>query len=153
MPGVRPAADQLPVPVEAQEMTEPWAGQRPAGARGTYVRAPVPACASSGCQATELGRMLAETSGRAREVMSILQRKEETMTPMEPTKSLWCEQGDHSFSEKDPDMQVIAMQRKGPDGEKVTESRTTCGKCAAIVMNRIGQAQNTTVSAELRGGE
>jgi hypothetical protein len=114
--------------------------------RSAYVRLPTSACVANGCRAPELAALARHISDQAHVALGLLDKRGEQM---EPTRSLWCEQGDHSFSEKDPDMQVIAMQRKGPDGEKVTESRTTCGKCAAIVMNRIGQAQNATVPAEL----
>jgi hypothetical protein len=115
-----------------------------------YVKGALPSCRDQGCQAPELAALARQLSNHEHAVLDLLSKRG---GQMEPTRALWCEQGDHSFSEKDPDMQVIAMQRKGPDGEKVTESRTTCGKCAAIVMNRIGQAQNATVPAELHDGE
>jgi hypothetical protein len=123
-----------------------WAGQRPPGVQGTYVRDATAPCAASRCQAPVLAELVQRLSDQQHEVLDTLNRKE---AKMEPTRALWCEQGDHSFSEKDPDMQVLTMQRKGPDGDKVTESRTTCGKCAAIVMTRIGHAQNATSAAEL----
>jgi len=118
----------------------------------TYVRNATQSCRERGCQAPELAALARHLSDEAHKTLeTMLNRKEGQQ--MEPTRALWCEQGDHSFSEKDPDLQVITMQRRGPEGEKVEESRTTCGKCAAIVMNRIGQAQNTTVSPLPQGDE
>lgn len=61
---------------------------------------------------------------------------------MQPTQALWCEQGGHAFSEKDPDVQVLTIAGRGPDGKTVEESRTSCGECAALAKTRLGQARN-----------
>ncbi len=66
---------------------------------------------------------------------------------MKPTQALWCEQGGHSFSEKDPDVQVLTIAGRGNDGQTVEESRTSCGECAALAKTRLGQARNQGVKA------
>jgi hypothetical protein len=73
-------------------------------------------------------------------------------TAMEPTKALWCEQGGHSFSEKDPDFQVLTIQGKDKEGKPVSESRTICGPCAAKTKTNLGSARNAPVT-ELPDGE
>jgi hypothetical protein len=71
---------------------------------------------------------------------------------MKPTQALWCEQGGHSFSEKDPDVQVLTISGRGPDGQPVEESRTSCGECAALAKTRLGKARNAQAS-QLPAGE
>lgn len=44
------------------------------------------------------------------------------------TKALWCEFGQHSFSEKDPDKKAVTITGVGANGEPVTESWTSCGR-------------------------
>jgi hypothetical protein len=109
----------------------------------TYVRNALVSCQEQGCQALELAAMLGTTLGRTRELIESL---EGTGAGMQPTQALWCEQGGHSFSEKDPDVQVLTIAGRGPDGKTVEESRTICGACAEKTKTRIGGAQNSPVS-------
>lgn len=115
-----------------------------------YVRGAVPACRERGCVAPEMARMLQSLSSHEREVMRILQEKG---TPMEPTKALWCEQGGHSFSEKDPDYQVLSISGKDKDGKPVTESRTLCGPCASQAKVNLGSARNNPAAQIPAGSE
>lgn len=71
---------------------------------------------------------------------------------MEPTRALWCEQGGHSFSEKDPGFQVLSITGKDSEGKPVTESRTICGPCADKTKTTLGSARNAP-SAELTDGD
>ena len=140
---------------EAARVSEYWAGQRPPGARGTYVRNASASCQGQGCQSVELAAMLGTTLGRTRELIQSLEGKEK-MTPIEPTKALWCEQGGHPFSEKDPDVQVLTISGKDKEGKPVTESRTICGACAAQTKTRLGDVHSNQVTqlpppAEFRG--
>lgn len=127
---------------EAARVSDYWAGQRPLGARGTYVRNASASCQAQGCQSVELAKMLGSTLGRTRELIESL---EGTGVKMQPTQALWCEQGGHAFSEKDPDVQVLTIAGRGPDGQTVEESRTSCGECAALAKTRLGQARNQQV--------
>jgi hypothetical protein len=109
----------------------------------TYVRGASVSCREQGCQSLELAAMLGTTLGRTRELIESL---EGTEVKMQPTQALWCEQGGHSFSEKDPDVQVISIAGRGPDGQTVEESRTSCGECATLAKTRLGKTRNAPVS-------
>jgi hypothetical protein len=109
-----------------------------------YVRGALLECRERGCQATELAMLARHLSDQAHEVLETLERKE---AQMQPTQALWCEQGGHSFSEKDPDAQVLTIS-----GKTVEESRTICGACAEKTKTRIGSTQNSPVS-QLPAGE
>jgi hypothetical protein len=122
-----------------------WAGQRPSGARGSYVRGATVTCCEQGCQAPELALLARRMSDQARTLLETLEKKEKQM--MQPTQALWCEQGGHSFSEKDPNVQVLTIAGRGPDGKtEESESRTICGACAEKTKTRIGSTQNAPVS-------
>lgn len=122
---------------------EYWAGQRTPGS--AYVVGALPACKKDGCQAPELAALCRQLSEQERELLEVLQRKEEQV---EPTRALWCEQGEHSFSEKDPGMQVMTIQGKDDEGKPVSESRTLCGPCAVKARTNLGKPRNAP-SAEL----
>ena len=107
-----------------------------------YVKGATPVCCDQGCRAPELEAMLASTLNITQELL--IQREKETQ--MDPTKSLWCEQGGHSFSEKDPDFQVLSITGKDKEGKQVTESRTICGPCAVQTKTTLGGARNSQVS-------
>jgi nucleoside-diphosphate-sugar epimerase len=80
----------------------------------------IPACRVK-CQAPELAALVRRLSDQEHEVLGILSRKE---GQMKPTQALWCEQGGHSFSEKDPDVQVLTISGRsrwkshGPAAER-----------------------------------
>jgi hypothetical protein len=119
-------------------------------AYGEYGRYPgiknaTAACAQQGCQAPELAALARRLSDQAHEALEMLETKKGQV--MQPTRSLWCEQGGHSFSEKDPDLQVLTISGRGPDGVAVEESRTSCGECAALAKTRLGKARNQPVQA------
>lgn len=59
-----------------------------------------------------------------------------TMTPQaaaRPCQALWCEEGGHAFSERDPGMKVVVISGTDDAGAPVDESRTMCGGCAPQV--------------------
>jgi len=76
-------------------------------------------CGRYGCQLTEARQILAQ----ARSIMEKVQ-----ILTTQATQALWCEQGEHAFSAKDPAVRVITVS--GPDGE---ESHTICGKCTLTI--------------------
>jgi hypothetical protein len=108
-----------------------------------YVKGALASCAAHGCQAPELATLARHLSEQAHETLGLLERER---TQMKPTQALWCEQGGHSFSEKDPDVQVLTIQGRGPDGQPVEESRTSCGECAALAKTRLGKVRNSRAS-------
>ena len=103
-----------------------------------YVEGATPVCCDQGCRAAELEAMLASTLNITQELL--IQREKEAQ--MDPTRALWCEQGGHSFSEKDPDFQVLSITGKDKEGKQVTESRTICGPCAVQTKTTLGGARN-----------
>lgn len=111
-----------------------------------YAKDATAVCCAQGCRAPELEAMLASTLNVTQELLT--QREKEAQ--MDPTKALWCEQGGHSFSEKDPDFQVLTITGRDKEGKQVTESRTICGPCAAQTKTNLGSARNSQVS-ELPG--
>lgn len=112
-----------------------------AGAPGTSHE-----CWAQGCKAPELEAMLARTLNVTQELLK------EQESRMQPTKALWCEQGGHPFSEKDPDVQVLTITGRDADGKTVEESRTSCGECAALARTRLGKVRNAQAS-ELPSGD
>lgn len=128
---------------------EPWPGPPAPGSRAAaYVRGATAGCQAQGCAAPELAGLARNASEVARNLMEMMERT----TTMEPTKALWCEQGGHSFSEKDPDFQVLTITGKDKEGKPVTESRTICGPCAAKTKTSLGSTRNVPVT-ELPHGE
>jgi hypothetical protein len=109
-----------------------------------YVKGATASCTTRGCQAPELAALARRLSDQGHETLEILSRKE---VQMQPTQALWCEQGGHSFSEKDPDVQVLTITARGPDGQQTEESRTSCGECAALAQTRLGKARNQQISS------
>ena len=53
-----------------------------------------------------------------------------------PCAALWCEEGGHAFSERDPGMKVVQISGTDEAGAPVEESRTMCGGCAPRVSVR-----------------
>lgn len=102
-----------------------------------YVRGAGSACARGGCQAAALTEV-ADTAARLAGEM--IARGEQQVRP---TQALWCEQGGHSFSEKDRGQQVITINGVGDDGQPAEESRTTCGPCAVTTRTSLGTARNS----------
>jgi hypothetical protein len=106
----------------------------------TYVKDALPVCREKGCQAPELATLARHLSEQAHYVLDTMEGKE---TQMQPTRALWCEQGGHPFSEKDPDVQVLTITGKDADGKVVEESRTSCGECATAAKTRLGKVRNS----------
>ena len=46
------------------------------------------------------------------------------------SQALWCDQGGHAFSERDPGRQRISVQVLDDDGVEQAESRDLCSQCA-----------------------
>lgn len=113
-----------------------------------YVHGATPVCCKQGCRAPELEAMLTSTLNVTQELLCTKEKEAQ----MEPTRALWCEQGGHSFSEKDPDFQVLTITGRDKEGKQVTESRTICGPCAAQTKTNLGSARNNP-SAELAASE
>jgi hypothetical protein len=117
----------------------------------TYVRGATPSCRADGCQAPELALLARNLSDHTHAVIEAMTKKEAEQ--VEPTRALWCEQGGHSFSEKDPDFQVLTIQGKDKEGKPVSESRTICGPCAAKTKTNLGSARNAPVTELPVSGE
>lgn len=49
------------------------------------------------------------------------------------TPALWCEQGGHAFSGRDPRKQLVIVRGADSDGNPVEEARTACGQCAVPI--------------------
>lgn len=111
-----------------------------------YVRGVGSACARGGCQAAALTEV-ADTAARLAGEM--IARGEQQVRP---TQALWCEQGGHSFSEKDRGQQVITINGIGGDGEPAEESRTACGPCAVRARTTLGTANNSAAAPLPPGG-
>ena len=49
------------------------------------------------------------------------------------SKALWCDQGGHAFSERDPGRQHVSVTVVADDGsgQELQETRDMCGACAA----------------------
>ena len=107
-----------------------------------YIRCPSEACRGQGCRAEELEGMLASTLNITQELLA----RQEKESRMEPTRALWCEQGEHSFSEKDPGLQVMTIQGRDEEGKPVSESRTLCGPCAAKMKVSLRSDRNASVT-------
>lgn len=45
--------------------------------------------------------------------------------------ALWCDQGGHAFSERDPGRQRVGITILNDDGQEVEEARDLCGQCAS----------------------
>ncbi len=117
-----------------------------------YVQNATQSCRERGCQAPELAARARRLSDEAHKTLETMLNRKGTGT-MEPTKALWCEQGGHSFSEKDPDFQVLTIQGKDKEGKPVSESRTICGPCAAKTKTNLGSARNAPVTELPHGDE
>lgn len=92
--------------------------------------------------------MLASTLNVTQELLA---DQEKEAKRMEPTRALWCEQGGHAFSEKDPDFQVLSITGKDKEGKQVTESRTICGPCADKTKTTLGSARNAPAAGLTEG--
>lgn len=101
-----------------------------------YVRGAGSACARGGCQAAALTKVADQAAQLAGEAIARGERR------VKATISLWCEQGGHSFSEKDRGQQVITINGVGDDGQPAEESRTVCGPCANETRTTLGAARN-----------
>lgn len=108
-----------------------------------YVKGALPSCRDQGCRAPELAALARQLSNHERAVLDLLNIKGEQM---KPTQALWCEQGGHAFSEKDTGVQVLTIAGRGPDGQTVEETRTSCGECAALAKTKLGKARNSQPS-------
>lgn len=105
-----------------------------------YVRAPHPLCQGSRCQAPALTGAAEQARALAAALMDRYdQEREQAMTMVtpqtaaQPCQSLWCEEGGHSFSERDPGMRVVSIEGTDETGAPVADSRTMCGGCAPRV--------------------
>jgi hypothetical protein len=83
-----------------------------------YVERVSPLCAGSGCQFSGAQQIL----NQAREVL-------ESRDHM--SAALWCDQGGHAFSERDPGRQRITVNTLDEETEREVQiSKDFCGGCA-----------------------
>lgn len=97
------------------------------------------ACARGGCQSA---RLLAMLEAAATQIGEMIAREEQRMKSTEPAKALWCETGDHAFSERAPGWKVLVIS--GGD-EEDNESLTVCGPHLAT--HPLGQHLHRAVTA------
>jgi len=88
-------------------------------ARDAYVVNVDPSCAARGCMIGGAHEYLA----KARELLE--QNGRGNMSA-----ALWCDQGGHAFSERDPGRQRISVTVLDEDGDEQQEARDLCGECA-----------------------
>jgi len=103
-----------------------------------YVRDPSALCRGSGCHSRTLIATADAAMAQTAELLEQVGREREhamTMTPQgaRPCQALWCEEGGHAFSERDPGMKVVVISGTDDSGAPVDESRTMCGGCAPQV--------------------
>jgi len=67
------------------------------------------------------------------------------------SQALWCDQGDHPFSARDPKAEHWERQVKGDDGQTVIVPWDVCGKHMAAINNRLAQIE-AEVSRDQPGG-
>lgn len=81
------------------------------------------ACRKGGCQ---LARMQETLKASAAVLAEHLGRSH-------MSRAMWCDQGGHAFSEKDPGRQHLSMTIVADDGSgrELQEARDICGQCAA----------------------
>ncbi len=82
-----------------------------------YVQSPAALCQNYGCQLHQAQRTL----DQARELI-------ETRNNM--SAALWCDQGGHAFSERDPGRQRITVNTLDENEQEAVVSKDFCGDCA-----------------------
>jgi hypothetical protein len=90
----------------------------PMSSRAAYVEGASALCAGSRCQLEGAQKLL----DRARDVL-------ESRNNM--SAALWCDQGGHAFSERDPGRQRITVNTLDEDEREVQVAKDFCGECAA----------------------
>ena len=91
-----------------------------------YVYRAEPSCLSSGC-------MLGKATVLLEQAQQVLrQNGREGMSV-----ALWCDQGGHAFSERDPGRQRISVSTLDDDEQETIVAKDFCGDCA----NRAGLTQ------------
>lgn len=90
-----------------------------------WIRAPM-AC-RDGCKLADARKMLAQAErlvGRSREGKPVSQ-------------ALWCDQGNHPFSARDPKAEHWERQVKNDAGETITVPWDVCGRCMGGINQRL----------------
>lgn len=90
------------------------------GSGRNWVASAHPVCTNGRCQWWEAVQILAQ----AKEII------EEHTGRSRMSQALWCDQGGHAFSERDPGRQRISVQVLDDDGVEQAESRDLCSECA-----------------------
>jgi hypothetical protein len=85
-----------------------------------YVRAADPVCAAGQC-------MIGSARGFLIQAQQVI--KENGRNAM--SVALWCDQGGHAFSERDPGRQRISVNTLDDNEQEVTIAKDFCGDCAA----------------------
>lgn len=49
------------------------------------------------------------------------------------SQALWCDQGGHAFSERDPGRQRVNVNMLDDDGNEVEMAKDLCGECAVAI--------------------
>lgn len=86
-----------------------------------YVTDADPTCKARGCQLYAAHNYLVQ----ARQVIE--QQGRSSMS-----QALWCDQGGHAFSERDPGRQRISVTVLDDNGDEQQEARDLCGECAQL---------------------
>lgn len=84
-----------------------------------YVYGADRACAAGGC-------MLGSAAGLLQQARDVIESNGRTGM----SAALWCDQGGHAFSERDPGRQRISVTVLDDEGEEKQEARDLCGSCA-----------------------
>ncbi len=112
------------------------------GATGTDpVYGAAPGCVQGRCQFSAAKTMIDQTYA------ALLREGKDGMS-----QALWCDQGGHAFSERDPGRQRIAVETLNEDtGEEERISKDFCGQCAqasGLTTKRVTRPKMITHSAE-----
>jgi hypothetical protein len=85
-----------------------------------YVYRADPACLRSGC-------MLGSAAGLLQQARDIIEQHGRGSM----SAALWCDQGGHAFSERDPGRQRISVNTLDDNETETQVSKDFCGDCAA----------------------
>src|ERR1700679_3738964 len=88
--------------------------------RDAYVEGASPVCQGQGCKVGTAERILKQAIG-------LLEERDRNHM----SAALWCDQGGHAFSERDPGRQRVTVNTLDEETEReVTVAKDFCGECA-----------------------
>lgn len=88
-------------------------------------------CNTDGCQLAAARKIMdqAEALVKEAEYQNYRATMGRTMEDM-MSQALWCDSGEHAFSERDPDRQHLERTALDQAGNQITEPIDICGSCA-----------------------